>query len=317
MQKFIIIGGMYRSGTTLTETIVGSHPDISIPPRDFHFFNFYKYGMDLQAVYQGLGKMEIWERFNEEISRKDNSASKSIHDFSRFFNDTPEEAFTGSLVSYAKAINKKIPGVKCPCYEFHYDTILKWLSGFDTKFIHLVRNPFDMIASFQNSSYYHDAIKNNPDNIEVHSRNWCRSVSLALARTQYNPNCYYTLKYENLAMNPTKETKTLCDFMGVEFNEKKMLNAEDFDYYGSNTSFGSQARSSGNGFVKAPKSRKNHLTDSQIKIIKTICGELAHAIKYEDQDFFSNLPEPLKPNKSPAKQLMRNMALRFAQSLEN
>ena len=192
-----------------------------------------------------------------------------------------------------------------------------WLSCFELKFIHLVRNPFDMVASFQNSPYSKNEIKNNPDNIEVHSRNWCRSVSLALSRIHYNPKEYYLLRYEDLALNAVSETKALCDFLGVEFSEKKMLNAEDFDYYGSNTSFGSQARSSTNDFIKTPKSRKNYLAASQIYVISSICGELAHAIGYEDQDFSPSFPEELKTIKSPAKQIITNIARSVVNKIDN
>jgi hypothetical protein len=260
--------------------------------------------------------MEVWGRLKEEIGRKNIGAKIDMPDFSLFFNCTPKEAFTRTLLSYAQMINKKIPGVKCPGNEFYYEIIREWLDGFQIKFIHLVRNPFDMVASFQNSSYYRDAIKQNPDNIEVHSRNWCRSVSLALCRSHYYPQEYYYLKYEDLAQNPAKETKALCDFIGVEFAEKKMLEAEDFDYYGSNTSFGSQKRADGKNFIKPPKSRKNFLLGSQIQIIKSICGELAHAIGYKDQDFFPKAPEPLKSRKPPAIQTLLKMTRRFAEKLD-
>jgi hypothetical protein len=58
MQKFIVIGGMYRSGTTLTETIIGSHPDISIPPRDFHFLKYYEESKNLRKVYNILERVQ-------------------------------------------------------------------------------------------------------------------------------------------------------------------------------------------------------------------------------------------------------------------
>ena len=85
MEKFIVIGGMYRSGTTLTETIVGSHPDISIPPRDFHFFEYYQKDANLRSVYNNLEKTEIWSRLHEEINRKTKSSPKNMPDFTNFF----------------------------------------------------------------------------------------------------------------------------------------------------------------------------------------------------------------------------------------
>lgn len=307
MHKFVVIGGMYRSGTTLTETVVGSHPEISIPPRDFHFFMYYKDGVSMQDVYNGLDKMKVWERLEEEIKRKIKGQGEKLPDFSEGFSGTPQEAFTRPLISYAQAIQKSIPGVKCPGFEFNFESIADWLSNYDLKFIHLIRNPFDMVASFQNSSYYPDVVKNNPANIGVHARNWCRSVALALARTRNHPENYYLIKYEDLAENPHHETKKLCDFLEVEFAENKMLNAEDFDYYGANTSFGSQSRSDEKKFIKKPESRKKFLTDLQIKIISSTCGEQAKIIGYQDQDFICAPQEPFSAKRSIFKKVAQRL----------
>ena len=36
-RRFVLIGGMPRSGTTLVKTVVGSHSRIAIPPGDFPY----------------------------------------------------------------------------------------------------------------------------------------------------------------------------------------------------------------------------------------------------------------------------------------
>ena len=291
MKKFVVIGGMYRSGTTLAETIIGSHKDISIPPRDFLFFDYYERGKSLKSVYEKLEKRDIWRTWKEEIDSKTNGSGTESLDFSRFFNGTPDKAYSDTLAYYADMVGKKIPGVKCPQNEFYYETIREWLSDYECKFIHLVRNPFDMVASYQHSAYYSDAAKRNPENVAVHARNWCRSVSLGLARAFYDPNAYYLIKYEDLATHPESATKALCNFLEVDFDEKRMLNAEDYTYYGANTSFENQSRIPSNEYVRVPKSRKGHLQDQEKKVVGAICGELAQAVGYEDEDLRGSKPE--------------------------
>jgi hypothetical protein len=295
MKKIVIIGGMYRSGTTLAETIIGSHPDISVPPRDFSFFEFYRNGINLRRVYDGIDKRDFWKRLIEEIIRKTKIPTNEIPDFSKFYNDSPREAYTNTLTCYADLINKKIPGIKCPQNEFYFETLKSWFCDYELKFVHLVRNPFDMVASFQNASYYNDKLKKNDNNIRVHSLNWYRSSSLGLARMLYIPNEYFLVKYEDLALHPKDTVKKICDFLGVDFDDKRMLNAKDYSYYGSNTSFENQTRSTESNYIRTPRSRKKHLNKSQIKVIGSICGELASAIGYEDPDFRISLPEKLKP----------------------
>jgi hypothetical protein len=297
MNKIVIIGGMYRSGTTLAETIIGSHPDISVPPRDFPFFEFYKKGTNLQQVYEGIEKRGFWRRLKEEVNRKTKFPINDIPDFSRFFCNSPQEAYIKTMNGYAELISKKIPGIKCPQNEFHFEILKEWFSGYDLRFIHLYRNPFDMVASYLNSSYYSEQLKRNPENIGIHARNWYRSVSLGLARMIQIPHEYYLLKYEDLTDNPKDTAEKLCDFLGVDFDEKRMLNAEDFLYYGSNTSFENQSRSDESHFIQMPKSRKKYLNDSQIQVIGSICGELAIEIGYKDADFHQSWPEKMRPLK--------------------
>ena len=311
MKKFVVIGGMYRSGTTLAETIIGSHRDISIPPRDFTFFNHYERGKSLKGIYEDLEKRDIWRRWKEEIDRKSGGSSTASPDFSRFFNGSAEKAYVDTLVYYADTVGKKIPGVKCPQNEFYYETIRKWLSEYECKFVHLVRNPFDMVASFQHSAYYNDATKRNPENIAVHARNWCRSVSLGLARAFYDPATYYFIRYEDLATQPAITTQALCNFLGVDFDEKRMLNAEDFSYYGANTSFENQARVHSSEYVRVPKSRKGHLKDRERDVIRTICGELAQAVGYKDEDFQGLRPEKFVPYNSGLKHTISGIIRRF------
>lgn len=308
MKKFVVIGGMYRSGTTLTETIIGSHPEISIPPRDFTFFDYYKNGDDLKSVYDKLDRRGIWKRWNKEIINKQNIQQDELPNYETFFNDTPKHAYIASLTTYAEMINKTIAGVKCPRNEFYYDTIRTWLSDFDVRFIHLVRNPFDMVASFQNSSYYGDAVKNNPANIAVHSKNWCRSTSLALARVHCDPRHYFLVKYEDLALEPKQTAQRLCEFLEIDMYEERMLQADDFAYYGSNTSFENQERSSSSDFVKAPKSRKKYLNEMQIKTIGSICGELAHAMGYRDEDFGPAEPDKFIASIPPWRSKLKRIA---------
>jgi hypothetical protein len=310
MKKFVVIGGMYRSGTTLAETIIGSHPDISIPPRDFAFFEYYKSGKSLKRVYKELEKRDIWRRLKEEIDRRTNGSGAKSIDFSKFFNGTPEKAYSDTLAYYADMLGKKIPGVKCPQNEFYYETIREWLPDYECKFIHLVRNPFDMVASFH-ISYYSDSIKRNPANVAVHAENWYRSVSLGLARAFYDPNKYYLLKYEDLAMQPEVTTRALCDFLEVDFDEKRMLNAEDYTYYGANTSFENQTRIPAGEFVREPQSRKGHLQNREKQVIGEICGELAKAVGYEDKDFRETKPERFVSRRSGLREIFSGIIGRF------
>jgi hypothetical protein len=203
-----------------------------------------------------------------------------------------QEAFATALVRYAQKAGKEIPGEKSPYNEFYYGTIQEWLGDFELKFVHIVRNPFDATASlknFHNVSSSVEKRKKRPLDISLHCRNWSRSTSMGLARARYDAEAYYLLKYEDLTTNPMAITRELCTFLGVGFEQERMLNLSDFDGHRDNTSFAQNQGEKHPEFsaIRKPASRKHYLTDSEVKMVGSICGELARALGYDDDDFES------------------------------
>ena len=50
MRKFILIGGISRSGTNLVRRVIGSHSKIAIPPGEFNFFSKYNNGKTVKEI---------------------------------------------------------------------------------------------------------------------------------------------------------------------------------------------------------------------------------------------------------------------------
>jgi hypothetical protein len=159
---------MPRSGTTLVETIVGSHSRISIPPGDFPFAEQYARGLSVEKIFEILSTKETWDLWQ-------------VKDFESLIHKNHDYAFRQSLLDYARGMNKDIPGSKAPLNEFFYDTYATWLSDFDLKFFHVIRNPLDVMASLKHSRV-HKNLKAYHVVIERQSRNWLRSTALGLAR---------------------------------------------------------------------------------------------------------------------------------------
>ena len=275
MSKFVLIGGVPRSGTNLTRRIIGSHSKIAIPPAEFQFFGQYANG---KSVTEILANKRL-KRWNVDLSDLRSQEHR--------------EAFIGALVRYTENAGKEIPGEKTPGNEFYYDIIQEWLSDFELKFVHTVRNPFDVMASFKHSHIRHDSHRKGYPGLPAHSRNWVRSASMGLARAHCNPEGYYLLKYEDLATDPVAATQDLCVFLGVDFERERMLNLSDFEGRRDNTSFPQDRgeKHKGHSVIRKPESRKHYLTDAEIGIVSSICGELARALGYDDDDFRSSPPE--------------------------
>ena len=66
-----------------------------------------------------------------------------------------------------------------------------------------------------------------------------------------------------------------------------MLSLSDYSGHRDNTSFttNDQSGSDESGRVRPIESRKGYLTQQEIQSVASMCGELARAIGYEDEDF--------------------------------
>jgi hypothetical protein len=297
MTKLVLIGGMPRSGTNLIRRIVGSHSKIAIPPYESQFPRQFVAGKSVESILRN-GRVENWDI-----------------DLTDLYSKSHKEAFSTLLVRYASSIGKEIPGEKSPHNEFYYEIIQEWLEDFELKFVHVVRNPFDETASqkhFHEASFRKDKRKAKSLHVPSHCRNWARSASMGLARARYHPEGYYLLKYEDLATYPTDTIRELCTFLGVDFEQERMLNLADFEGHGNNTSFQEQQAKKHPEFsaIRLPASRKHYLTASEIRAVASICGELARALGYRDNDLQSLPPE--HPPPTAVKRLRRAVSRRVS-----
>ncbi len=278
-QPFILIGGMPRSGTTLLETIVGSHSEIAVPPGDFPFAEQHAKGLSVDAIFSILKRKATWDLWEEQ-------------DFDAFLKLSHGDAFSKSMRHYAAAMGKRIPATKAPFSEFFFDTYSNWLSDdFAVKFLHMVRNPFDVMASLK-KSHIHTNWHVYKDLLRTQAENWRRSTLLGTARQAATRESYCVIRYEDLVADPRAVAANISKFLGVEFEEQRMLGREDYPYFDTNSSFGDEKsrgepekQEADEQFVYRPSSRKSFLDADEIEVISEICGEAANALGYSDADF--------------------------------
>lgn len=293
MNKFIVIGGMARSGTNLTRRIIGSHSQVAIPPAEFQFVKRHHQGKSVQQILTNE-RLAQWEL-----------------DLSDLYALEPGEAYVKTLQRYADKLGKKIPGEKSPYNEFYLDTFEPWLAGFDFKFVLMLRNPFDVLASYKHKPFGVGIDPNDDAWVPAFVENWRRSATIGLAKAHTHPEHYFVLKYEDLTRDTATKTKELCRFLSIDFEKERMLNLADFSNNRDNTSFSSDAQSQAQGKIYQSPSRKKHLAKTEIEAVRKTCGELAWALGYLDKDF---TPSPLSQRKRPK---LKRGYLRLVKSLRS
>jgi len=243
-------------------------------------------------------------------------------DVSNLYSAPPDEVFRDLLSRYAESIGKPMAGEKSPGNEFYFAAMMNALKGFDVRFIHLIRNPFDTIASYKHANFRSQESHDSPlHGIAERAEKWKRSLSLGLARAMFQPQVYCLVKFEDLTNDAANTTARLCEFLDVEFEGDRMLSLSDFSKNRDNTSFpdSDSAKSpeavDNVGRVRILESRKGYLTEQEIQLVGAICGEMAQAIGYEDEDFNAASPETIASAGHVRRNIGRRIANRFFKRL--
>jgi hypothetical protein len=178
----IFVVGCPRSGTTLLRLILDSHPNISCGP-ETHFL------IDFESI---VGRH--WYRIEMFKFGKPYWHAK----IAEFFDSFQRE--------YANARGKSRWADKTPTYSKR----LPFLNDLfpDAQFIHLIRDPHDVVASHRSRWGYKAAAR-------CALQKWHRYVTMARAfgRT-LPPGRYHEVRYENLVSGPEPTTRALIEFLG-------------------------------------------------------------------------------------------------------
>ncbi|MEG5053662.1 MULTISPECIES: sulfotransferase [unclassified Microcoleus] len=206
--KRIFLVGSPRSGTTMLQSLLAAHPEvISFPESKFFHYLLYK-----KFAGKFPGRMEAF--FKDEINRPE-----LLQDFDNSQTvATKVSWFVGVLDGLAAEQNKSIWLEKTPEHIYFIEDIQRFLP--DAKFIHILRNSMDTIASL------HEATRNSHDlwgpgwdlNHCIHR--W--KEAMLISHKYAKKSNHILVKYEEILENKVKKLEELCDFMGIEYDERML-----------------------------------------------------------------------------------------------
>lgn len=279
---FFVVGRP-RSGTTLLRTLFDAHPNVIVPPECQFIINLYpKYGKiknwsaeKLQAFYKELLNQwlfDLWPVNQARLLRnllecrgaKDyNTICKVVyHEYQSVFNN-------GVLL----AIGDKNPG-----YTIYTKKLLKIFP--EAKFIHIVRDYRDNFISIRNVDF-------ELPFISVTVTKWRLFVKKFRNAAKARPGTHIELKYEDLAAEPEKIFKELCEFVGIPFSKAPLdfhlKNEEALKIYPAEILKKYQASL----FKKISTDRiglwKKELKPAEVKVGDYCAGSFAESCGYERQ----------------------------------
>lgn len=208
--KRIFLVGAPRSGTTILQSLLAAHPEIISFPES-KFFHYLLYQEFTENLPTRLTKF-----FRDEIKRPE-----FLHDFD---NSQTAESKAGWFVRILDGLaveeNKSIWLEKTPEHIYFIEDIERLVP--DAKFIHILRNGMDTIASMYEATRNFSELWGGVWDLEHCIERW---KDAALTSHKYVNNSRHLLvKYEELIDNKNLVLASICDFIGIEYNSAMVIN---------------------------------------------------------------------------------------------
>lgn len=205
----LFVMGCKRSGTTLTARILDSHSQIAIIP-DTHYYSFFR---PLKYLYGDLRKPSNLHRLVadlvETVRVQNIIPTPKVSDILELL-ETPsfESVFAALLNIHSRTEGKIRSGEKTPDNFFYLNEILEKFP--DSPVVFLMRDPRDVVLSMQ---------KGFGDSTDSAIRMW----NAAFQAYQQASRPVHLLQYERLVQQPTETVETMCQFLGVPYEEDMHL----------------------------------------------------------------------------------------------
>jgi hypothetical protein len=218
----VFIVGAPRSGTTLLQYMLRSHPALSLPTGESHFFiplyrNAAQFG-DLSQAENVRRVLRAMEAQSAEFLYTDLHGLKfDVETLTREFvaegRHTMRDIITGLFEKNAAGEHKPRWGDKTPYYVLHIAKLLEWWP--DAQVIHIIRDGRDVALSmfarrhdFGAYNTYHAA------------REWEKYVEAGREQGQQLPaSQYLEIRYEDMIGDQKSALQTICAFLGEAYSD--------------------------------------------------------------------------------------------------
>lgn len=209
----IIVVGCPRSGTTLLQVMLHAHPRIAIPPENRFVLPVYQNRWQFGDLRDPDNRRRLAKRIvkgKKSRFRDFGLNEKEVIEDIVAAPPTLGSAFAAVFQAYARQFGKPRWGDKRPAYTLYLDVIRELFP--DAQFVNIVRDGRDCVASLKEMSWYrHDFV--------YAVTTWALSVDVARHAVRELPaDSFHELRYEDLVADPEGELRSLCEFLGEEYD---------------------------------------------------------------------------------------------------
>lgn len=258
--------GCVRSGTTMLRDALRMHPNLACP-EETHFFRWGEpYGTE--AMSRSLSNNAVLKKHREI----DGITEPEFSDLLRQCGSRGE-LYTRYMALY---LQRKKPGAtrwfdKTP--QNVYGALLAASSMPRSRFIHIVRDPINVVASLRIGRIV------KVENLTGACNYWNEAVQIVAGLKRAYPARVFELRYEDFVAEPESQLKLLLDFIGEPFDAAwfSQLNTRQIDHKDEGV-----------------------LSDVEQTVVRRSCAQGRRRYGYEAAEGGSAKPEgKLKSNKVP------------------
>ncbi|MEC4986622.1 MAG: sulfotransferase [Oscillatoria sp. PMC 1068.18] len=218
-KKRIFLVGCPRSGTTLLQSLLAAHSQITSFPES-------KFFVALNPIYEpkrkrfGLASRNAKPQLKKFLQEINCEEMFQLLPKYAIFASQYVKVFLEVLDNLTAKQGKSIWLEKSPPHLLHIDYIEKLIP--EAKFIHILRNGSDVVASLYDVThrYNSNSAWGRPYELDECIEGWIRDVQISL--NQRDKSNHFLVKYEQLVADPHAVLKPLCEFIGVQFEEKML-----------------------------------------------------------------------------------------------
>lgn len=209
--KRIFIVGCPRSGTTFLQSLLAAHPKLTSYP-ETHFWDYTipkKFHVRFPKIYTGREKRMVREylqkyQFPEKAMSEMRHLYFSYKPWSEALLQVLDNLTAEEFVGWIEKTPRHI-------YSIPFITA----ADPDAYFIHIIREPRDVVASLYDVTHKYPEHWNGAKDIDACIAKWKKFISES--RKYLDAPRHSLVRYEELLREREQMTQKLCEFLGVDF----------------------------------------------------------------------------------------------------
>jgi hypothetical protein len=261
-ERLFFIVGCGRSGTSLLQVMISSHPEIAIPNetgfysliRQRYLKRWGEIGTSSTFRCAFEATMDFWrirelELDENEVWRHCQGAEPSW-----------DALFLAILATYADKRGKPRIGEKSPGHLNYLDLLSRRFPR--ARFIHIVRDPRAVFLSQMHTPF-------GTKFVGAHCKKWEKAVTVHRNCSEtLGPDRYLLVKYEDLIRETESVIRSICHFLGVSYSETVLQHDKRGDFGFAQQQYGHMANTLKPIFTSSIDRWERALSEKQIALIE-------------------------------------------------